>query len=126
MLHDVVQRKKFYTLVLQKCLTRLSNIYIKNLCQFGIKTKIRSELNYNFLRSERMYRRIRDLREDCDYSQEYLARYLSCSQSAYSKIESGKRQIPVDFLIKISELYQVSTDYLLGLTDTPYRLKNKK
>lgn len=73
-----------------------------------------------------MYRRIRDLRDDCDYSQEYLARYLSCSQSAYSKIESGKRQIPVDFLIKISELYQVSTDYLLGLTDTPYRLKNKK
>ena len=73
-----------------------------------------------------MYRRIRDLREDSDYSQEYLAVYLSCSQSAYSQIESGKRQISIDYLIKLSELYCVSTDYLLGLTDIPYRLKKKK
>lgn len=73
-----------------------------------------------------MYRRIRDLREDYDFTQEYLAQYLSCSQSAYSKIESGKRQISIDYLIKLSALYRVSTDYLLGLTDIPYRLKNKK
>lgn len=73
-----------------------------------------------------MYRRVRDLREDYDYTQEYLAKYLSCSQSAYSKIESGQRQISIDYLIKLSELYRVSTDYLLGLTDIPYRLKNKQ
>ncbi|HBO88751.1 MAG TPA: hypothetical protein DD623_04405 [Streptococcus sp.] len=36
-----------------------------------------------------MYRRLRDLREDTDYSQEYLAEYLFCSQSSYSKIEAG-------------------------------------
>lgn len=59
-----------------------------------------------------MFRRVNDLREDNDFSQEYLAKYLSCSQSAYSKIENGKRQL--------------STDYLLGLTDYPYRLHNKK
>ena len=49
-----------------------------------------------------MYRRLRDLREDNDYSQEYLAKYLSCSQSSYSKIEAGKRQLPTDYLIKLS------------------------
>ncbi|MEC4577020.1 helix-turn-helix domain-containing protein [Streptococcus dysgalactiae] len=73
-----------------------------------------------------MCKRIKDLREDKDLTQEYLAKYLSCSQSAYSKIEAGKRQLSIDFLIKLSTLYHVSTDYLLGLTDYPYRLKKKK
>ena len=72
-----------------------------------------------------MRRRVRDLREDYDYTQEYLAKYLICSQSSYSKIETGKRELSVDYLIKLSELYKVSTDYILGLTDYPYRLKNK-
>lgn len=49
-----------------------------------------------------MYRRLRDLREYNDYSQEYLAKYLSCSQSSNSKIEAGKRQLPTDYLIKLS------------------------
>ena len=70
-----------------------------------------------------MCRRIRDLREDYDLTQEYLAKYLSCSQSAYSKIEAGKRQLSIDYLNKLSSLYRVSTDYLLGLTDYPYRYK---
>ncbi|EPU22541.1 Cro/Cl family transcriptional regulator [Streptococcus agalactiae LMG 14609] len=73
-----------------------------------------------------MYRRIRDLREDYDFTQEYLAKYLSCSQSAYSRIEIGKRQVSIDYLIQLSKLYQVSTDYILGLTDNPYRLKRLK
>ncbi|RCW17262.1 transcriptional regulator [Streptococcus gallolyticus] len=70
-----------------------------------------------------MYRRIRDSREDHDYTQEYLANFLSCSQSAYSKFEAGRRQIPIDFLIKLSTLYDVSTDYLLDLTEDPNRIK---
>ncbi|MDG3145771.1 helix-turn-helix transcriptional regulator [Streptococcus suis] len=73
-----------------------------------------------------MYRRLRDLREDIDYSQEYLAEYLSCSQSSYSKIDAGKRQLPTDYLIKLSNLYGVSTDYLFGLTNYPPRLKSIK
>ncbi|MGV3293582.1 helix-turn-helix transcriptional regulator [Streptococcus pluranimalium] len=73
-----------------------------------------------------MYRRIRDLREDYDFTQEYLAKYLSCSQSADSRIETGKRQVSIDYLIQLSKLYQVSTDYILGLTDNPYRLKRLK
>lgn len=73
-----------------------------------------------------MYRRVRGLREDSDLTQEYLAQYLSCSQSAYSKIESGQRQLSIGYAIKLSSLYQVSIDYLLGLTDYPYRLHKKK
>ncbi|NQP55582.1 helix-turn-helix transcriptional regulator [Streptococcus suis] len=64
-----------------------------------------------------MCRRIKDLREDYDFTQEYLAQYLSCSQSAYSKIEAGKRQLSIDYLIKLSNLYHFSTDYLLDLTN---------
>ncbi|MGC4432389.1 helix-turn-helix transcriptional regulator, partial [Streptococcus suis] len=46
---------------------------------------------------------------------------------AYSKIESGQRQLSIDYAIKLSSFYQVSTDYLLGLTDYLYhRLKMKK
>ena len=61
-----------------------------------------------------MYRRIRDLREDADLLQKDLAAYL---QVCYSYYESGKRDIPTDVLIRLAKLYQVSTDYLLGLTD---------
>ena len=72
-----------------------------------------------------MYKRIRDLRKKKKYSQEKIAHYLSCSQSSYSRIESGSREIPVDFLIKLSDFYNVNTDYLLGLTDFSHSLKNK-
>lgn len=71
-----------------------------------------------------MYRRIKDLREDYDYSQEYLAKYLNCTQSAYSKVERGERILSADVIIKLSNLYNVSTDYLLGQTDFPHRIKN--
>lgn len=63
------------------------------------------------------FQRIRDLREDNDYTQEYLANYLSMHRSVYRRYESGTREIPVWALIKLSELYKVSTDYILGLTD---------
>lgn len=69
-----------------------------------------------------LYRRIRDLREDHDLRQRDIADYLRCSQVCYSNYEMGKRDIPTDVLIRLSAFYQVSVDYLLGLTDrsTPY------
>ena len=70
-----------------------------------------------------MYRRIRDLREDCDLKQKQLAEYLNCSQQVYSNYELGQRDIPTDVLIKLSNFYNVSTDYLLGLTANPKRNK---
>ena len=70
-----------------------------------------------------MYRRVRDLREDRDWKQRQLAEYLSCSQQVYSNYELGQRDIPTDVLIRLSELYDVSVDYLLGLTNNPKRNK---
>lgn len=70
-----------------------------------------------------MYRRIRDLREDNDMKQREVAAYLNCSQQVYSNYELGQRDIPTDILIKLSSLYNVSTDYILGLTENPLKLK---
>ena len=66
-----------------------------------------------------MYRRIRDLREDNDRTQKELAKELNCSQQVYSNYELGQRDIPTDILIKLSKFYNVSVDYILGLTNNP-------
>ena len=68
-----------------------------------------------------MYQRIRDLREDHDWKQRHVAEFLNCSQQVYSNYELGQRDIPTEILIQLSNLYQVSTDYLLGLTNNPKR-----
>ena len=66
-----------------------------------------------------LYRRIRDLREDRDLKQKEMAEILRCSQQVYSNYELGQRDIPTDILIKLSNVYHVSVDYMLGLTDNP-------
>ncbi len=66
-----------------------------------------------------MFRRIRDLREDHDLTQKQLAKELSCSQQVYSNYELGQRDIPTDILIKLSRFYNVSIDYILGITENP-------
>lgn len=68
-----------------------------------------------------MYQRIRDLREDRDLKQKQLAEYLNCSQQVYSNYELGQRDIPTEVLILLSNFYEVSVDYLLGLTSNPKR-----
>ena len=67
------------------------------------------------------YQRLRDLREDRDLLQRQVAERLRCSQRVYSKYERGERNIPTDILIRLSEFYDVSVDYLLGLTNNPRR-----
>lgn len=69
------------------------------------------------------YEKIRMLREDNDLTQKKLCEYLCCSQQVYSNYELGQRDIPTDILIKLSVFYNVSTDYLLGLTENPKRNK---
>ncbi|MBQ9967286.1 MAG: helix-turn-helix transcriptional regulator [Oscillospiraceae bacterium] len=64
-----------------------------------------------------MYQRIRDLREDKDLKQQDLAKLLNVSQTTYSRYESGALDIPTSALIKLSAFYDVSVDYLLGLSD---------
>ncbi|MCC8161186.1 MAG: helix-turn-helix domain-containing protein [Oscillospiraceae bacterium] len=63
-----------------------------------------------------MYLRIKDLREDNDYTQSFIAEYLCCDQSDYSKYERGKRNIPLWALYKLADLYETSLDYLTGRT----------
>ena len=70
-----------------------------------------------------MYRRIRDLREDSDLTQKELAKVLNCSQQVYSNYELGQRDIPTDILIKLSFFYDVSVDYILGISENSKRLK---
>ncbi len=74
-------------------------------------------ISYLKVRSEIMYRRIRDLREDKDLTQSDVAQYLKCSQECYSFYENGKRDIPTDVLIKLAKFHNTSVDYILGLTD---------
>ena len=66
-----------------------------------------------------LYKRIRDLREDKDLTQKEVAKKLNCSQQVYSNYELGQRDIPTDVLIKLSVLYNVSVDYILGISDNP-------
>ena len=70
-----------------------------------------------------MYKRIRDLREDKDLTQFQIAQMLGMSQTGYSKYETGENDIPTAILIKMSEIYDVSIDYILGQTDVPVRQK---
>ena len=66
-----------------------------------------------------MYKRIRDLREDKDITQNEMAKALNCSQQVYSNYELGQRDIPTDILIKLSIFHDVSVDYILGISDNP-------
>lgn len=65
-----------------------------------------------------MYRRIRELREDHDLMQKDLAAVLKCSQVCYSHYENGRRDIPSEVLIALAKFYGVTTDYILGLSDS--------
>lgn len=72
--------------------------------------------------------RLRELREDNDMSQSYLATLLDMSQTGYSKYETGENDIPTNILIKLSKIYKTSIDYLLNQTDEkkPYKRKESR
>ena len=61
--------------------------------------------------------RIRELRKRFDLSQEALAKEIGTTQQAVSRMENNAYDIPSDILIKISEKYNVTTDYILGISD---------
>ena len=63
--------------------------------------------------------RLKDLREDADLTQNFVAKQLHIKQNSYSNYETGQRQIPIDALIKLAQFYKTSVDYLLELTDDP-------
>ena len=67
--------------------------------------------------------RLKDLREDADYTQQEISDLLHIKQNTYSQYENGQRQLPIEFLVLLAKYYKTSTDYMLGLTDcrTPYK-----
>lgn len=62
-------------------------------------------------------KRLKDLREDADLTQEDIAKILNISQRLYSYYETGQRQMPYIYLLKLADFYHTTTDYLLGRTD---------
>lgn len=73
-------------------------------------------------KSNAVYKRLRDLREDSDIKQREISEFLGCSQVSYSYYEIGRRDMPPGILIKLAAYYGTSVDFLLGLTNdrTPY------
>lgn len=67
--------------------------------------------------------KLKNLREDCDLTQQVLANYLGCSQTTYSRYETGKIDVPIDILKKLAIYYNVSIDYMAELTNEkkPYK-----
>ena len=62
-------------------------------------------------------RRLRDLREDHDKTQQDIADILGTSQTMYARYERGANELPLRHLLTLAEYYGVSTDYLLGRSD---------
>ena len=67
--------------------------------------------------------RLRDLREDSDLTQAQLGKLLNKSQQGYNHIEAGRAELKIDDLIKICEFYNLSSDYIIGITDIKKPLK---
>lgn len=69
------------------------------------------------------YQRLRDLREDADLNQRDVAALLAISVQQYSLYERGDRQIPFKHVITLAKYYDVSVDYIAGLTNNKKRNK---
>lgn len=79
---------------------------------------LHNQVMYNKIQGDdSMYPRIRNLREDADLTQTQLAKQLGMSQTGYSKYETGENDIPTAILIRLSKIYNVSIDYILGQSD---------
>lgn len=68
-----------------------------------------------------MENRVRELREDHDYTQQYVAEKIGITQRKYSYIETGTQQLTAEILTALAQLYNVSVDYILKQTDTMKR-----
>ena len=69
------------------------------------------------------YRRLKDLREDHDLTQDKLVEILGMHKTTYTNYEQGKREIPFALVIRLAKLYNVSIDFIAELTDEPRSLE---
>ena len=65
------------------------------------------------------YPRLRDLREDCDLTQEQLVEALGMHKTTYTNYEQGKREIPFALVIRLANFYNVSINYIAGIDKRP-------
>lgn len=63
--------------------------------------------------------RMRAVREDRDYTQTEIGRLLHKSQQGYAHIETGRAELKIDDLKVLCRFYDISADYMIGLSDTP-------
>ena len=70
--------------------------------------------------------RIKNVREDHDLTQAHVGKLLDKSQQGYNNIEMGRAELKIDDLIRLCKFYDLSADYLIGLTDNPISYKNEK
>lgn len=61
--------------------------------------------------------RLRNVREDNDLTQAELGKLINKSQQGYNHIEAGRAELKIEDLVKICRFYNLSADYLIGLTD---------
>ena len=66
-----------------------------------------------------MYPRIRELREERDWTQKDVALKLNCSQQAYSYYETGHREPPINILKQLAEIFETTIDYIVEICDNP-------
>lgn len=63
--------------------------------------------------------RLRNIREDRDLSQAEVGKVLNKSQQGYSHIENGRAELKIDDLIALCRFYNLSADYVIGISNTP-------
>ena len=67
--------------------------------------------------------RIRNIREDRDLTQSEVGKVLNKSQQGYNHIEAGRAELKIDDLVKLCQYYNLSADYLIGLSNKPKSYK---
>lgn len=66
--------------------------------------------------------RLRDLRQDRDLTQAQIAKIFFMQTTQYRRYENGESDLPLELAKKFAEYYNVSIDYIAGITDTPKKL----
>ena len=67
--------------------------------------------------------RLRGVREDRDLTQAEVGKILNKSQPGYNHIEAGRAELKIDDLVKLCQFYNLTADYLVGLSDQPQKIK---
>ena len=67
--------------------------------------------------------RLKNIREDRDLTQAQIGKLLNKSQQGYNHIETGRAELKIDDLIKLCKYYNLSADYIIGLTSKPKSYK---